>query len=331
MKIRFFASRLKYSRWVEVSLVPNERVETLVRALLEHFVAFGGIPLLAIFDRPRTIALKWDKAGRVTEWNSTFRDAVFRLGMGVELCWAYSPQQKGSVENLVGWVKGSFFSQRRFHDEADLAEQLAQWLYEVNHLRPSRATGRPPVELVGEDRARFRPVPIDPEEFDLVFATSVGPTAEVPFEGALYDMVPDAIGLPATLHVFPTRIRIVAGRFQAVHPRYGPGGRSRLPEHRAERLAAVSGERGKRYLMRQDILELGADAAAYLTELVHRRPNRWGADIKILYRLLIEYGPDPLREAIRVALGRGTVGAEYVEWVLDQGEPFEPWSGAAGS
>jgi hypothetical protein len=52
--------------------------------------------------------------------------------------------------------------------------------------------------------------------------------------------------------------------------------------------------------MRQDILELGPDAVAYLTELVHRRPDRWGSDVKILYRLLTEYGPDPLREAICV-------------------------------
>src|SRR5207248_11723596 len=39
--LHFFASRLKYSRWVEVTLVPNERVETLVRTLVDHLAAFG--------------------------------------------------------------------------------------------------------------------------------------------------------------------------------------------------------------------------------------------------------------------------------------------------
>jgi hypothetical protein len=38
-KVHFFASRLKYSRWVEVSLVSDERVETLVWALVEHRAA----------------------------------------------------------------------------------------------------------------------------------------------------------------------------------------------------------------------------------------------------------------------------------------------------
>jgi len=44
--VHFFASRLKWSRWVEVSLVDNEVVETLVRKLTTHFERFGGVPLL---------------------------------------------------------------------------------------------------------------------------------------------------------------------------------------------------------------------------------------------------------------------------------------------
>jgi transposase len=56
-RVHFFASRLKYSRWAEVTIVPNEQAETLVRGLVDHFAAIGGIPLLAVFDRPTTVAL----------------------------------------------------------------------------------------------------------------------------------------------------------------------------------------------------------------------------------------------------------------------------------
>ena len=44
----------------------------------------------------------------------------------------------------MGWVKGSFFKQRRFHDYEDLHTQFAKWLDEVNNERPSRATGEIP-------------------------------------------------------------------------------------------------------------------------------------------------------------------------------------------
>jgi hypothetical protein len=30
---------------------------------------------------------KWEKDGRVTEWNPTFAGVALDLGLGVELCW----------------------------------------------------------------------------------------------------------------------------------------------------------------------------------------------------------------------------------------------------
>ena len=98
------------------TLVPDEQVESWC-ALVDHVAAFGGIPLVAVFDRPKTVALKWGRDGVVTEWNPTFAGVALDLGL-VEVCWPHRPQEKGSVENLVGWVKGSFFKQRRFLDRA---------------------------------------------------------------------------------------------------------------------------------------------------------------------------------------------------------------------
>jgi hypothetical protein len=66
-------------------------------------------PLLCVFDRPKTIALEWRKNGEVTEWNPIFAYATLEIGVGVELCWPYQARQKGSVENLVGFVKSSLF------------------------------------------------------------------------------------------------------------------------------------------------------------------------------------------------------------------------------
>jgi len=79
-----------------VTLVPDERVETLVRTVADHLAAFGGIPLVALFDRPKTVALKWGRDGVVTEWNPTFAGDALDLGIGVEVCWPYRPQEKGA-------------------------------------------------------------------------------------------------------------------------------------------------------------------------------------------------------------------------------------------
>ena len=274
-KVHFFASRLKYSRWVEVTLVPDQRVETLVRTLVDHLAAFGGIPLVAVFDRPKTIALRWGRDGVVTEWNPTFAGVALDLGLGVEVCWPYRPQEKGSVENLVGWVKGSFFKQRRFLDREDLERQLREWLVEANTVRPSRATGVPPAARIAEERARLRPLKVAPADLALRIPVSVGPTGVVIHDTHPYSMPPDAIGLPGTLYLYRDRVRIVAGRFGAEHVRqWQPGDGSILPEHRAQRVAAVSGKRARRYLQRQHLLDLGAGGARVSHGAHHRRRGR---------------------------------------------------------
>lgn len=325
-KVHFFASRLKYSRWVEVTLVPDERVETLVRALVEHLAAFGGIPLVAVFDRPKTIALRWGRDGVVTEWNSTFAGVVLDLGIGVEVCWPYRPQEKGSVENLVGWVKGSFFKQRRFLDREDLERQLRDWLVEANTIRPSRATGVAPSTRMAEERARLRALKIAPADLALRIPVSVSPTGVVIHDGHPYSMPPDAIGLPGTLYLYRDRVRIIAGRFSADHERQlQPGGRSILPEHRAQRVAAVSGKRARRYLQRQHLIDLGAAALAYLTELTHRRPRTWIHEVERLHELLQTHGDVALRTAFERGVAEQAIGVEYIAHYLGTSMPSLPF------
>ena len=316
-KVHFFASRLKYSRWVEVALVPSERVEPLVRTLVDHLAAFGGIPLVAVFDRPKTIALSWGRDGVVTEWNPTFAGVVLDLGLGVEVCWPYRPQEKGAVENLVGWVKGSFFKQRRFLDREDLERQLREWLTEANTVRPSRATGVPPLARMGEERARLRVLKVAPADLTLRIPIGVGPTGVVMHEGHPYSMPPEAIGLSGTLFLYRDRVRIVAGRFGAEHVRQTePGAGSILPEHRAQRVAAVSGKRARRYLQRQHLIDLGSSALAYLTELTHRRPYTWIQDVERLHELLQTAGDVALRAAFDRGLAEHAIGAEYIAHYL---------------
>jgi transposase len=159
--VHFFASRLKYSRSAEITLVRDEQVETLVRTLVDHLAAFGGIPLVAVFDRPKTVALKWGRGGVVTEWNPTLASVALDLGIGVEVCWPYRPQEKGCVENLVGWVKGSFFKQRRFLDRA-ISSSSSRVAHRDQHRPPVAGDGRAagaadqrgvPPATAGEDRA----------------------------------------------------------------------------------------------------------------------------------------------------------------------------------
>jgi len=185
--------------------------------------------------------------------------------------------------------------------------------------RPCRATGVPPAERLAAERPRLRPLKIAPADLALRVPVVVGPTGVVLHDTHPYSMPPDTIGLPGTLHLYRDRVRIVAGRFEAVHPRlFAPGAKSTLPEHRALSVAAVSGKRAKRYLQREHLLALGGPALEYLTELTHRRPRVWIRDVERLHDLLQHHGDAALRAALERALAAGLVGAEYVAHDLGQ-------------
>ena len=319
-RVHFFASRLKYSRYAAVRIVPNERTETLIRSLAHHMVEFGGLPLLAVFDRPRTIVKKSGRGRDVEQWNSTFAQAVVELGINVEMCAPRSGNQKGSVERLVGWVKNSFFKHQKFVDEADLEAKLAAWVHHINHEVACRATALFPETRRREELARLRSIKVVPEKLALRIPAFVGPTAEVVFEGVSYMMPPEATHVPATIFLYEDRLRIVAGRWEVEHARRQKGeSRASTPDLRAAKLSAVHGRRAKLYEKRQQLLDLGADVLTLLTEIIHRAPRLANRRVEELYAAFERHGDAAFRAAVSKVVAAGTLTASAVLQALKKG------------
>jgi transposase len=317
-KIHFFASRLKYSRWTHVVTVPDEKVESLIRALLKAFESFGGVPLRAVFDNPKTIVL--GRTHGFIDWNPTFAHVPVDYGFGVELCWPRRANQKGSVENLVGWVKGSFFKVRRFHDRADLEQQLVTWLEEANTQRPSRATNQIPAARMPAERERLTALALPAAEYPLRIAITVRTTGFVEHDRIRYSMPPTTIGIPGTLFLYPDKVRIVTRDGTDVeHPRRPEvGSTCYRSEDRVAKLAAVHGERAKLYQKRQEILDLGPPAEKLLTEWVHHSRINWKTQVEQLHDLLLGHGPQRTLRAIERVLVNGHHHAKAIAWVLDK-------------
>ena len=90
-RIHFFASRLKWSRMVDVVLVPDEREETLIRGLLAALEGFGGVPLVTVWDNPKTVVVS--RTGDRIVWNPIFGQVALDYRFAPELCWPRSPSK----------------------------------------------------------------------------------------------------------------------------------------------------------------------------------------------------------------------------------------------
>jgi hypothetical protein len=175
------AGRNARNRWTACSGIHGRIGPDSVDGLLR-------VPLRVVFDNPKTVVTGRDEHGRPI-WNQTLAQVPIDYGFAIELCTPRSPEQKGSVENLVGWVKKSFFRARRFADvEHDLPRQLLEWLTAVNDERPSRATKEIPAHRLEAEQARMKALAVPPAEYGLRYAVHVGPTALVEFQGIRYAM-----------------------------------------------------------------------------------------------------------------------------------------------
>jgi hypothetical protein len=54
-KVIAFIGRLKFSRHVHVVVVPDQKAETLVRAVVSCLSVWGSVPLIWVFDNPKTV------------------------------------------------------------------------------------------------------------------------------------------------------------------------------------------------------------------------------------------------------------------------------------
>jgi hypothetical protein len=230
-RIVFFVSQLAYSRWSEASVVADRGMESLLRALVDHFERMGGVPLVAVFDRHNASAIVSNVDGAAGPWHPGFAQALLDLGVGVDLRGRGPRERSGApVERLVRWVKGAFFRGRRFVDDDDMRTRLAEWTRNVDTRVAARGTGAIPESRMSEERVRLRPLAVRPADFAMRIPVVVGPRGEIGYEGISYWLPEEVSGRRAVLHVRPERIRIVGAGFDIEHPRGHPPLRPEFPE-----------------------------------------------------------------------------------------------------
>jgi transposase len=323
----FLACRLKYSRWTWVRFTTEMRQETLFRGLVDCLCALGWAPWVLVFDNMKTVT-----TGRDTQHQAVWHPALLQLaaefGFHPEACWPRAGNQKGSVESLVKWVKGNLLAGREFADDADLAAQTAAWLAAANQ-RPSQATDVPPAARLPEEAARGGPLPPTAGDYGFLHAGRVTAEALVAVLGNQYSVPVAHVGAPVTVRVH--RDRVVVWRDTAAlaaHARAPDGAHRRVvdPAHFAPLFARKP--RAQVMLYREALLQLGADARWYLSELSRRRRARLREEVLGVYALYEECGAPRLLAAMAFATTRSAYGAEYLRALLAFEGHLPGWSDA---
>jgi transposase len=148
-----FVMTLGYSRRGFHRALPNQRMGQFLEAHEQAFEHFGGHTREHLYDRPRTVCRPG--AGGRAIWNPTFKAFADYWGFEPRLCRPYRAQTKGKVESGVKYVKRNFLPGRRFTDQLDFDEQLAEWTATVADVRIHGTTHERPIERFARERPRL--------------------------------------------------------------------------------------------------------------------------------------------------------------------------------
>jgi transposase len=316
MKVRFFTGVLKYSRFRHVEIVPDERAETLARGTVACFAAWGGAPKQWVYDNPTTVW--YNREQQIA--HPYLRQLLGAYNALIEATTPGCPNQKGSVENNVKFVKNGFFLCRSFDNEADMHRQLAEWLQEINHVRRSAATDEIPATRLAHEQERLaaRSLADTRENWAMIETSTVMPTGLVRWNGAAYSVPPQYLGAPATLLVREHTIEIDVNGTRCTHPRQDHTGRiSRLPEHSLAQVAITTERRKKTYAMRQHLFDMGPAAITFCEQIIMAHPgNGWYPDIHRLYDIAVSTDRDRFLHALTQCLERGDHAVRAVAQTL---------------
>jgi len=154
-KVFIFATVLSASRFKYVS-VQNRPFRTVdvIEHLLNNFDIIGGIPNEIVIDQDKLMVVSENDGDIIL--TKAFKDFKNEQGFNLYVCRKADPETKGKVENLVKYVKTSFFSAREFSSLNEIPKRLNNWLVRTANGKISKATGCIPSDLIEYERQALK-------------------------------------------------------------------------------------------------------------------------------------------------------------------------------
>jgi len=240
--------------------------------------AIGGAPTYALTDNEKTVTV--EHIARVPVRHPDIVAAGRYYGMTIRTCVPADPQTKGGTEATVRIAKADLVpTQANLLEQYDTFEQLQQAcaaFSELVNARPHRATGRPPVELLAQERARLHVLPEHPVTVAFGQTRRVGWDCTISVDGVRYSVphahVDERVWVRWTGdELVVTTIEPEGPREIARHPRGQRGRPQILDEHYPAQhpgKRSVPGDRTPRAgnPAEEAFLQIGDGAKAWLVE-----------------------------------------------------------------
>jgi len=325
-KLSFFVMVLCWSRKLFVEFTLGQSLEWWLYCHRAAFEYFGSVPREIMHDNPRVAVLEHPYGGP-TIFNPAYLDLAGHYGFQPKACAPRKGNQKGAVENGVGYVKKNFLSGLPITDFAPLNPAARIWQETVANVRIHGETKQRPVDRFAEEQPKLRALPAHPYDTGIVRPALVSSQCRVVLDTNRYSVPPRYASSQLQMKLYADRLRLFdQENLVAEHVRcFDRRQDLALPDHAADLLHDRHQARHQKLLLQ--FLRLSPDAQPYYEQLAERRINARHHVQKIVALSEI-FGVEATGRAITDAHALLAYSAEYIMNLLEQRQRFLPEPGA---
>jgi len=315
-RLSFFVMVLCYSRMMYVEFTVSQTMEHFLGCHQNAFDFFGAVPKKVMVDNLKSAVLK-RIVGQEPVFNPKYLAFAKHFGFTIAPCNVGRGNEKGRVENAVGYVKKNFLAGLDIPDFSALAPACQNWLDSIANVRVHGQTRQTPLDLFQKEKPFLNPLPANP--FDVASISQIRASSQfrITLDTNHYSVPAEYASNRLTLKAYPDRVCIYSdGNLIARHVRsYDRYQDFEDPDHPKELLRQRRKARDQKIFMR--FLALSPRAEQYYRKLELRRMNPHHHVRKIVALSEI-YHPDELRRAIEDAFSFEAFSSEYITNLLEQ-------------
>lgn len=325
-RLSFFVMVLCYSRLLYVEFTVSQTMEHFLAAHEHAFAAFHGCPARLMIDNLKSAVLQ-RVVGEAPVFNPRYLDFARHWGFDISPCNVAKGNEKGRVENAVGYVKKNFLNGLDLLDFSAVNPAAQLWLDTVANVRLHGETHCRPVDMFAEEQTHLRPLNSNPFDIARVETVRVSRQFRVALDSNHYSVPAEYTGRHVTLKATPDWLCIYHdNKLIARHHRsYDRHQDIEDPDHPKELLAYRRNAREQRLLMQ--FLSLSRHAQDYYQGLEQRRLNP-RHHLRKIVALAEIYGADAVDRAIQDGIAFAAYSCEYIANILEMRTRQLPEPGA---
>jgi transposase len=325
-RLSFFVMVLCYSRLMYVEFTVSQTMEHFLVCHQHAFEAFGGVPQTVMVDNLKSAVLG-RILGQEPMLNPKYVDFAHHMGFAIAPCNVGKGNEKGRVENGVGYVKKNFLAGLDLPPFSALNPAAKHWLDTVANVRIHGETRQPPVDLWQKEKPYLGALP--PHPFDIATVSQVRASKQfrITVETNRYSVPAQFAGQVLTLKTYPDRLCLYQGEHLIARHRrsYDRHGDFENPDHPKALLEQRKKARDHKLFMR--FLALSPEAETYYLNLQERHLNA-PHHVRKIVALSDIYGQEPVARALSDALHYQAFASDYIANLLEQRAHFTPEASA---